>query len=130
MWVVGSEVAFTPDEAVAIREPALEQEHNSPTERELLFRSAYPTVFAVATSAPLNIICRLVRINQTILLVCRICEGLEFFGIEIDETRNATDKGVISKPTSRVVVRDFHTDEALLIALLVYHSLGLGMASE
>jgi acetate kinase len=35
----------------------------------------------------------------------RICQGLEFLGIELDEARNATHASVISLVGSRVTVR-------------------------
>jgi len=60
----------------------------------------------------------------------RICEGLGFLGIELEETRNAANEGVISTAGSRVAVRVIHTDEELTIARLVCRVLGLGMASE
>jgi len=46
----------------------------------------------------------------------RICEGLEFFGIEIDDTLNRSNEGLISKETSWVNVRVIHTDEEYMIA--------------
>ena len=46
----------------------------------------------------------------------RICEGLDFFGIEIDENLNRTNEGLISKETSWVNVRVIHTDEEFMIA--------------
>lgn len=46
----------------------------------------------------------------------RICEGLKFLGIEIDETRNASHAGVISADMGRVTVRVMHTDEEAMIA--------------
>lgn len=60
----------------------------------------------------------------------RICDGLEFLGIEIDENRNATNAGVISPETSRVVVRVMHTDEEKMIAKSVCHVLGLPIEKE
>src|SRR5512143_393097 len=41
----------------------------------------------------------------------RICEGLGFMGIEVDEKQNAANAGLISATTSRVAVRVMHTDE-------------------
>lgn len=41
----------------------------------------------------------------------RICAGLGFLGIQMEEERNATNKGVISAPASRIVVHVIHTDE-------------------
>ena len=43
----------------------------------------------------------------------RICEGLGFLGIELEEKRNAANDGVISTAASRVAVRVIHTDEEL-----------------
>jgi acetate kinase len=60
----------------------------------------------------------------------RICDGLEFLGIELVEKRNAANEGVISTAASRVAVRVMHTDEEQTIARSVRHLLGLGMASE
>jgi acetate kinase len=46
----------------------------------------------------------------------RICEGLGFLGIELDKSRNAKTAAVISKNSSRVMVRVIRTDEELMIA--------------
>ncbi len=46
----------------------------------------------------------------------RICEGLSFLGIELDESRNAQTAAVISTEASQVRVRVIHTDEELMIA--------------
>jgi acetate kinase len=56
----------------------------------------------------------------------RICEGLEFFGIEIEEKQNAANEGVISTQASRVAIRVIRTDEELTIARSVCRVLGLG----
>ncbi len=58
----------------------------------------------------------------------RICDGLGFLGIELEAKRNAANEDVISAVTSRVPVRVIHTDEALMIARLVCHTLGLSTA--
>ena len=55
----------------------------------------------------------------------RICDGLGFLGIQIDEKRNAANEGVISTAASRVAVRVMHTDEQLMIAKNVCSVLGL-----
>jgi acetate kinase len=55
----------------------------------------------------------------------RICEGLGFLGIELNETRNAENAAVISMPTSRVTVRIIRTDEELTIARSTCRLLGL-----
>jgi acetate kinase len=46
----------------------------------------------------------------------RICDGLEFLGIELNEKRNAETAGVISTDASRATVRVIRTDEDLMIA--------------
>jgi acetate kinase len=46
----------------------------------------------------------------------RICEGLGFLGVELNEPRNAETAPVISTQTHRVTVRVIHTDEELMIA--------------
>ena len=56
----------------------------------------------------------------------RICDGLGFLGIELDEKRNAATEGVISAAASRVAVRVIRTDEELMIAKTVCSVLGLG----
>jgi len=55
----------------------------------------------------------------------RICEGLGFLGIELDEKRNTANEGVISKDASRVAVRVIHTDEEVMIAKSVCRVLNL-----
>jgi acetate kinase len=52
----------------------------------------------------------------------RICEGLNFLGIELDESRNAEAAPVISTDASRVMVRVIRTDEELMIARSVLRS--------
>jgi len=56
----------------------------------------------------------------------RICEGLEFLGIELEEKKNAKNEGVISANASRVAVRVIHTDEEIMIAKTVCRVLGIG----
>lgn len=60
----------------------------------------------------------------------RICEGLRFLGVELDETHNAGHEGVISPAGGRVAARVIHTDEELMTARSVCRALGLGLASE
>jgi acetate kinase len=50
----------------------------------------------------------------------RICEGLGFLGIELDEKQNAVNERVISTIGSRVLVHVIHTDEELVIARSVW----------
>jgi acetate kinase len=46
----------------------------------------------------------------------RICDGLGFLGITLDEARNAAHEAVISTAGSRVTVRVVPTNEELMIA--------------
>ena len=55
----------------------------------------------------------------------RICEGLEFLGIDLNNTRNAEPAAIISAATSKVTVRVIRTDEELMIARSVSDLLGL-----
>jgi acetate kinase len=55
----------------------------------------------------------------------RICDGLGFLGIELDEKRNAANEAVISAATGRVIVRVIKTDEEWMIANIVSRVLGL-----
>jgi len=64
------------------------------------------------------------------LIRARICEGLGFLGIDIDEERNATSAGVISAAAGRVAVRVIHTDEEQMIARLVCRVVGLGSTTN
>lgn len=57
----------------------------------------------------------------------RICDGLGFVGIEVDEKQNAANAAVISATTSRVAVRVMHTDEECMIAKMVCGALSLGL---
>jgi acetate kinase len=56
----------------------------------------------------------------------RICGGLAFLGIQLEEKPNAASEGVISTAAGRVVVRVIRTDEELTIAKTVCRVLGLG----
>jgi acetate kinase len=60
----------------------------------------------------------------------RICDGLGFLGIEIEETLNAANQGVISTAASRVAVRVIRTDEERMIAKTVCSVLCLGRNEE
>jgi acetate kinase len=53
----------------------------------------------------------------------RICQGLEFLGLELDAERNARHAPIVSRDGSRVVVRVMETDEGLMIARHVGHLL-------
>jgi acetate kinase len=60
----------------------------------------------------------------------RICDGLGFLGIELEEKKNAANTGMISAEGGRVAVRVIRTDEELTIARSVCRALGIGMAGE
>jgi acetate kinase len=60
----------------------------------------------------------------------RICDGLGFLGIELEEKHNAVNEGVISSEASRVMVRVIRTDEEHMIAKMVCRVLGLGRQKE
>jgi acetate kinase len=66
-------------------------------------------------------------IGENVPLVrARICEGLSFLGMELNESRNAENAGVISTDASRVTVRVIRTDEEQMIARSVCRILGAG----
>ena len=56
----------------------------------------------------------------------RICEGLEFLGIEIDAKRNTEGAPLISRDAGRVKVSVVPTDEEVMIARSVSRVLALG----
>jgi acetate kinase len=55
----------------------------------------------------------------------RICDGLGFLGIVLEEKRNTANESVISSTASRVAVRVMHTDEEWMIAKSVCRVLNL-----
>lgn len=55
----------------------------------------------------------------------RICDGLEFLGIELDESRNADSETVISTNASQTTVRVIRTNEEITIARSVMSIIGL-----
>jgi acetate kinase len=57
----------------------------------------------------------------------RICDGLGFLCIELDQKRNAKNAPLISPDAGCVKVRVIHTDEELTIARSVNRVLGDGM---
>jgi acetate kinase len=54
----------------------------------------------------------------------RICANLGFLGIELDETRNATNAPLVSTDSGPVAVRVIPTDEESVIAALTMRALG------
>jgi acetate kinase len=55
----------------------------------------------------------------------RICAGLGFLGLELDQQKNTAGAEVISSPASRVTVRIIRTDEEWIIAKTVCRILNL-----
>ncbi len=55
----------------------------------------------------------------------RICDGLGFLGIELEQKRNTANEAVISAEAGRVRVRIMHTDEEWMIANMVCTVLGI-----
>jgi acetate kinase len=60
----------------------------------------------------------------------RICDGLGFLGIELNESRNEENAAVISADGSRATVRVIRTDEELMIARSVCRILGPGAMNK
>ena len=60
----------------------------------------------------------------------RICQGLGFLGIELNQKRNAKNAPLISPNASRVKVRVIRTDEELMIARSVIRVLNLNSIRE
>jgi len=60
----------------------------------------------------------------------RVCDGLGFLGIKLEEAPNLANAGVISADGSRVTVRVIHTDEEWMIAKTVCRVLGLPAEKE
>lgn len=60
----------------------------------------------------------------------KICDRLEFLGIELDEIKNMNNEPLISTEISKVKVRVIKTNEELMIAKLVSHVLNYSIKSE
>jgi acetate kinase len=60
----------------------------------------------------------------------RICDGLAFLGIQLNQKRNGKNATQISPDDSRVTVRVIRTDEELMIARSVTRVLNLGSIRE
>jgi acetate kinase len=60
----------------------------------------------------------------------RICDGLGFLGMELNQKRNAKNAPLISPDAARVKVRVIRTDEELMIARSVTRVLNLGLIGE
>jgi acetate kinase len=57
--------------------------------------------------------------ENSAVIRARICDGLGFLGIELDEQQNAANAGTISPTASRAAVRIIRTDEEMVIARAV-----------
>jgi acetate kinase len=60
----------------------------------------------------------------------RVCDGLGFLRVELDEKRNLANEGVISSKTGRISVRVIRTDEEWMIASMVCRVLDLAIEKE
>jgi acetate kinase len=60
----------------------------------------------------------------------RICVGLEFLGIKINEKQNRSNAEVISTNNGQTTVRIIRTNEEQMIARLVCRTLGLGITDK
>jgi acetate kinase len=60
----------------------------------------------------------------------RICEGLEFLGIALDQQRNEAHAPIISRDGGPVTVRVMKTNEDLMIARHTYRLLSQGRTSD
>jgi len=60
----------------------------------------------------------------------RICRGLDFLGIRLDEARNQANQPVISCDSGSVMVRVIRTDEEGIIAKTVCRILGVNIGKE
>jgi acetate kinase len=60
----------------------------------------------------------------------KICDGLAFLGIELDEIKNRNNDPVISTKTGKVTVRVIETNEQLMIAKMVCNVLNYSIKSE
>ena len=64
------------------------------------------------------------------LVRSRICDGLGFLGVTLDDRRNADNAPLISPARGRVKVRVIGTDEELMIARSVCRTVGLGRGRQ
>ncbi len=55
----------------------------------------------------------------------RVCDGLDFLGLELDQSQNSANAHVISSSHSGVIVRVIHTDESQMIARSVCRALDI-----
>ena len=55
----------------------------------------------------------------------KICDSIDFPGMELDEIKNMTNESVISTEISKVKVRVIKTNEELMIAKMVWRCVEL-----
>jgi acetate kinase len=60
----------------------------------------------------------------------RICDGLQFLGLKLDQKRNNHSAPIISTTSSKVTVRVIRTDEEIMLARSVARVLGLSHKSK
>lgn len=65
---------------------------------------------------------------RSALIRRRICEGLQFLGIELDEERNNAGGPVVSPEGARVTIRVMHTDEERMIARIAGTFAGVSLS--
>ena len=68
--------------------------------------------------------------EQSPIIRSRVCQGLDYLGIEIDETKNQGNSQLISSNNSRVGVHVIPTDEAQIICQQVLHCIKANPESE
>lgn len=99
----------------------LKEERNDPRAAEAVAFFCYQAKKAVGALAAalggLNTLVFSAGIGEHAPVIrARICDGLEFLGIELDDARNQANAAVISNEGSPVTVRVMHTDEEREIA--------------
>jgi acetate kinase len=83
-------------------------------------RRTYPNVPQLA--------CLDTTVHATIRV--RICDGLEYLGLQLDPNRSAVNAPIISSDESRVVVRVIPTDEDLMIARHTHRLIAAGSSAN
>jgi acetate kinase len=68
--------------------------------------------------------------ENSAVIRARVCDGLDFLGVELDATRNNAHASLISTDASRAMVRVIRTDEQWMIAKSVCRILGLPHGEE
>ena len=64
------------------------------------------------------------------LVRAKVCEGLKFLGVELNQRCSAEHAPLISPDSGRAKVRVIHTDKELIIARSVVRVLNLGSIQE